>query len=210
LQLLSCWVAATHGGVSAGVWSSFDPPDFTGRFLHGFDELVVSGTAAQNPADRFFDLLSRRSWVAVEQVLSSQDDGGNAEAALSRVVLHQSFLDRMQVLATANAFNGDDSFVSCLDRRYQTRVDEVVVHDDCAYAAVSGSAALFHSLQVQTVPKDIEESFCGLNGQCVVFAIHVEFYEMLCQLLSLPDDSVMAPDERAAEQYLRCLAPIVG
>ena len=116
----------------------------------------------------------------------------------------------MQLVASANAFNGDDSLVSCLDRRHQTGVDETIVHDDCAYATVSGPAAFFHSSQVQTVPKDIEEPFCRLNGQRVISAVHIEFYEMLSQLLSLPNDPVMTLDERASEQYLRRLAPVLG
>src|SRR4030095_3560217 len=80
--------------------------DFLRRVLHGLHDVLVPGAAAQIARDRLADLLLARALAALEERAAGHEHPGGAEAALQRVLLGEAFLDRMELAALLQAFDG--------------------------------------------------------------------------------------------------------
>src|SRR5215211_1817202 len=67
-----------------------------GGVLHGLDDVVVPGAAAEVPLQPRADLGLGRLWVPLEQLARRQDHPWRAEAALQPVLLPEALLERVQ------------------------------------------------------------------------------------------------------------------
>src|SRR5258706_14192400 len=109
---------------------------FLGRMLHGLDDVVVPGAAAQVSGDRLADLELARVLVPLEERAAGDHHAGRAEAALQRVLLGEAFLDRMELAALLEALDGRDLRAVGLHREHGAGLDRLAVQHDGAHAAV--------------------------------------------------------------------------
>src|SRR5262245_19401994 len=79
-----------------------------GRALHGADDAVVRGAAAEVPVQRLLDLGLRRSRVAVEQGLGRHDHAVAAEAALAGLFGDERALEGMELFDRPEALDRGD------------------------------------------------------------------------------------------------------
>src|SRR4029077_15129326 len=115
----------------------------------------VAGAPAEVVSEPQPDALLRGARFAIEQRLCRHDEAGRAEAALQRGLLEEGALHGVQLLATGDAFNGDDFRSLRLDAEDQAGVYDAPVEDHRAASAVTVVAAFFGAGE----PHDIEEAF---------------------------------------------------
>src|SRR5947209_1998923 len=96
----------------------------------------------------FADLRVGRSAVCGQQRVRAHDHAGNAIAALCRLLLDESALQRARRLLAAQPLErGDLAPLQDRDRR-ETREDGLAVNDDRAGAALSQPAAEFRAVEL--------------------------------------------------------------
>src|SRR6202521_6059694 len=93
------WMGAT--GVSGGGLRR----QFFRRRLHGLDDVLVPGAAAQVAGHPVADFLFRGIRVFLEQAVRTGDHSRGAEAALERVVEVKRFLQRVQLARLREALD---------------------------------------------------------------------------------------------------------
>src|ERR1700724_3638424 len=79
---------------------------FIGRVLDRFDNILVSGTAAEITGNRPSDFLFRGMRIPLEKGLCGQNHSGGAKSALKPVFLLKSFLKRVKLPMIGYAFDG--------------------------------------------------------------------------------------------------------
>src|SRR5690606_1964979 len=77
-----------------------------GAFLHGADNLVITGTPAKIPGQVKANLLFSGLWVFLQQRFRGDDKARRADAALKRGPFEEALLNRMQMGSVGNAFDG--------------------------------------------------------------------------------------------------------
>src|SRR5262249_26564497 len=120
---------------SGHLYSAIALPSFRGSLLYCRSDTHVGSAAAQVAAEASLDLFGRRIGVLVEERLAGHNEARCAEAALLSIVVDECLLNRMQLVALHQIFNGADRFALCLDRQNRARVDRSSVDDHCASAA---------------------------------------------------------------------------
>src|SRR5262245_16948949 len=68
-----------------------------GRVLDRLDDVDVARATAQVPGDRVADLVLARARVLLEVRVAGHEHAGRAVAALEAVLLHEPFLDRVEL-----------------------------------------------------------------------------------------------------------------
>src|SRR5215813_1356285 len=80
------------------------------EFLRGemnrIDDLVVTGTAADVPGDRFFDIFRGRFLGAIEQRFYRHDESRRTVTALHGAGVDKSLLHGMQFVAVGETLDG--------------------------------------------------------------------------------------------------------
>jgi hypothetical protein len=90
---------------------------FTGRVLDRFDNILVSGTAAEitgNPPPNF---LFRGMRIPFEKGLSGQNHSGGAKSALKPMFLLKAFLQRVKLSVISHPFDRANFLFVRLDRK---------------------------------------------------------------------------------------------
>jgi hypothetical protein len=105
---------------------------------------VVTGLPFPNQTKRAHDLARR------------------AEPALEAVVSNESRLQRMKLIATGDALDGQDVGAVMADRQSEARIDPPAVHQDRARAALASVTSLFGSRQVQALAQKVEQGDAGV------------------------------------------------
>jgi hypothetical protein len=121
------------------------------------EQLYVAGTATEVALQRCADIF-----IAGIRLLSQKSDEGHdhswrAEAALKGTMLNQLPLQRMQVIWSAQAFDGLDIAPMHPPQRRQAGADRLIVDDDSAGAAFPIAAPDLGSAQVQALPQEVCE-----------------------------------------------------
>src|SRR4051812_23169531 len=88
----SCRVAMTF---VAGSVTAISPPLRARHGLHGLDDVVVAGAAAEIALETMADLIVRRARMLLQEARRRHDHPRRAVAALQRVVLLEGALHRM-------------------------------------------------------------------------------------------------------------------
>src|SRR5262245_37538826 len=89
------------------------------RALHGLDDVLIPGAAADLAGDRGTDVLLRRARVLGEQRHRRQHHPRRAEAALKAVLRAEGLLDRVQRAALHQSLDRGDPAAVGLDREHR-------------------------------------------------------------------------------------------
>src|SRR6476469_3175513 len=109
--------------------------------LHGLEDVPVPGAAADVALQRLLDLVLGRARVLAQQRGRTHEHPGRAVAALESVMLVEGLLQRRQLLALAEPFDGLDARAVRLDGEKHAALDERAVEDHRARAAVASVTA---------------------------------------------------------------------
>src|SRR5579859_1818490 len=128
-----------------------------GRGLHGLDDVHVTGAAAEVAFEALADLVFGRIGVLLEKVGRGHDEAGRAVAALQAVLVPESLLDGVQLIAVGHALDGREVAAVGLDGEHRAALDRLAVHVDRARAALAGVAADVRSGQAYDIPEVVHE-----------------------------------------------------
>src|SRR5262245_13080508 len=115
--------------------------ELLGCRLHGLDDVLVPGAAAQVARDPVADLLLARVGVLLQQPVGARDHPWRAVAALQAVLLVECLLQRVQHAALLEAFDRQHVGAVALHCQHRARLDRHAVDVNRAGAAVRGLAA---------------------------------------------------------------------
>src|SRR5258707_5851355 len=135
--VFECW--------SGGRWQLFSglrDLHAAGRIEHRFDDVVVTGAAA----DVAFQLvpdggLVELAAIAVHDIDRRHDHAGGAIAALQAVIVAERRLHRVQFVALRDTLDGGDAGPGRLAGQYRAGFDRAAIDMDNASAALAGVAA---------------------------------------------------------------------
>ena len=116
--------------------SRFVPP--SANSSDGLDDLDVSRAAAEVSRDCLTYLCDCGVGLRIEQGLGREKHAGRAEAALSRAVLMEASLKRIERRALAQSFYSRYLPSSGCRRQNQARIHRASIEQNCASAAFAG------------------------------------------------------------------------
>ena len=134
-------------------------PHDGGSVLHGLDDLVITGAAAQIAGEPVADLGISRIRVFFEQCLRSHEDAGGAKSALKGSLVDEDLLQGMQLFAIRHAFDGFDLGAFGFNAENQAGADQPAVDHDAACAAIAGAAAFLGARKAKPVTQDGQQAF---------------------------------------------------
>src|SRR4051812_34153476 len=140
--------------------------------LHGLDDVVVPGAAAQVSGDRLADLELARVLVPLEERAAGDHHAGRAEAALQRVLLGEAFLDRMELAALLQALDGRDLAAVGLHREHGAGFDRLAVQHHGAHAAVRRVAADVRAGEAEILADEMHEQEARFDFRLAHRAVH--------------------------------------
>ena len=115
-----------------------------------------------------FDFCSTGRWVREQQRFCRQDHSGGAEAALEGTKFKESFLDWVEVVPVAKAFDCHDIGAIGVDGQHRAATYGVVAHQNSTGTASLHIAGAFDAAQILRIPQKIDEQCVGFD-QCVGF-----------------------------------------
>ncbi len=139
--------------------------------MHGADDLVVAGAAAQVARQPVADFALAGIGLAFEQRLGRDDEAGRAEAALQRPVLEELALDRMQFAALGNALDRCDRAALGLGGEHQAGADHLAVQHHGAGPAIARAAAFLRASQAKLEAQCVEQGFAWIGEELYLIAI---------------------------------------
>src|SRR5207245_4298394 len=99
-----------------------------------------------------------------------------AIAALKAVVLDERSLDRMQLFAVRQSFDGRDLVTLVHGREGKTRVHAPAVDQNRARAALAVIASFFRTGQMQSLTQGVEQCRAWIDVQRVIFAVDLQLH----------------------------------
>ncbi len=81
-------------------------------------------------------------------------------------------LDRVQVFAGGDAFDGADFLAFSLGAQHQARADDGAIDRDRTSAAIAGAAALFGAGKAKTITKNVEDGFARVANKLRLVAVN--------------------------------------
>src|SRR5215469_10591418 len=92
----------------AMIASCFLPARARCRGFHCIDDVLISGAAADIAFQAMPNLLFRRGWIALQDLLGRHDHSGCAESALQPMFVPERLLHAVQLPVARESFHGDD------------------------------------------------------------------------------------------------------
>src|SRR5688572_9688793 len=143
--------------------------------LDGLVDLLVAGTAAEIPRDRFPDALARRVALALEQGFGGHEDPRGAVAALRRAEVGESRLQRMQLRPARQAFHGVDAPSLAFHGKHQAGELRLAIDQHRAGAALAKLAAVLGAREAELFAQHLEKRLVRGNRGLVCLTVHFEF-----------------------------------
>ena len=139
--------------------------------VHGVEDLLVPGAAAEVPRERLADLVVVRIWNAAEQVGRRHDEARRAEPALHRAGVRERLLHGMELAVRGEPFDRDDLVAVGLRGEHEARAHELAVEEDGARSALALLARVLRAGKLEPVAERREEALArpdvGLTGLAV-------------------------------------------
>jgi hypothetical protein len=144
--------------------------------LDGGDDVRVRAAPAQIAAHRLSYVIIRRPAGFMEQRRRRHNLARGAVAALERIVLDESLLDRMQSAVLLEPFDRGDLVPFMHDRKRETRVDSAAIDVDGTGAALAVIAALFRAKQLEMFSQRVEKRRARVKIEGDGLAIHAQYH----------------------------------
>src|SRR6267378_2500193 len=160
---LSSWVPGACSGSSALAIQ---------YLLDGVDDRLVAGAAAVVAGNMASDLFSGTLLLLQNQILSGHQHARRAEAALQRVLLVESLLQRLQLAGIRKTLDGIHLAAVRLHGEHQAAAHDVAVDPHRACAAHPVLAADVRAGQSQFLPQKIHKVLARGNAPAHQAAVH--------------------------------------
>src|SRR5437899_580387 len=134
-----------------------------GRVLHGLDDVDVAGAPAEVARDRVADFVVLGVPALLEEGVAGQHHPRRAEATLQAVLLHEAFLDGMELAVLLQPFDGGDVAAVGLHGQHRARLHGHAVEEDGAGAAVRGVAADVGAGEPEALAQQVDEQQARLH-----------------------------------------------
>src|ERR1700694_3035270 len=131
--LKTCFSAGQPPAIARGASGRFGCDPF-GGLEHCANYLVVSGASAEVTGQSVTYLGLVRMRIVVEQSLGRHQKAGRADAALEARVFEELLLQRMELGAVGQSFDGLDLLALRLDTQHEARASASPVDDHAACA----------------------------------------------------------------------------
>src|SRR5216110_522739 len=131
------------------------------RALHGANDAVVRGAAAQVLVQGLLDLALARAGIAVEQRLGGHDHAVAAVAALAGLLLDESALQRVELLDRAQSLERGDGSLRRGRDGHRAGAHGFAVDQHGAGPALGETATELRAVQLQVVAQDVQERRVG-------------------------------------------------
>src|SRR5262245_2184756 len=164
-----------------------------GRALHGADDAVVRGAAAEVPVQRLLDLGLRWSRVPVEQGLGRHDHAVAAEAALAGLLGDERALEGLELLDRPQALDCRDLALDRRRGRRDARPRGAAVDEDRARPALSQAAAELRAVQLEIVAQDVEQRGIRIHRDGSGAAVHPQGIRGHALIASAPAGEAVGP-----------------
>src|SRR5262245_31167413 len=152
------------------------PPD-------GRNDILITGTAAQIPAQVLANLCFGGRGILDEKRIDGQQETRCAKTALKAHRFQKSLLNRMECLAilrqSHQPLDGQDLSSICLHGEEQTRTDALAVEQDGTTAADSLLAAEMSSGKPKMVAQEVSQRQTRLHKSVTLFAVDGQLYRKL-------------------------------
>src|SRR3954471_9338829 len=143
--------------------TAISPPLRVCRGLHGLDDVVIAGAAAEVALEPVADLVVRRVRMLLQEARRRHDHPGRAVAALQRVVLLERALHRVQLAVRRETLDRRDLVAVRLDGEQRARLHRLAVEMDGASTAGRRVAADVRAGEVQLLAQRVDEELPGLD-----------------------------------------------
>ena len=111
----------------------------------------------------------------IKQTNDAHNHAGRAIAALESAFSKESFLNWMQFLAFAEAFDCDDGFFVGIGNGSETRGNAFAVQENGAGAALAFATAVLGAGELEILAKDIKQRAFGIGGDRVGTPVDSKF-----------------------------------
>ena len=138
---------------------------------HRLDDVLVAGAAAEIGREHVEQLVVADVRIVLQRVRRQHQEARRAEAALQAVVVDEGLLQRMQLLAVGEPFDGADLPAVGLDREHQAGADRLAVEDDRAGAADAVLAADMRAGLAAVVADRVDQRLARLDADRVRAAV---------------------------------------
>src|SRR5258708_1405856 len=164
-----------HSGARRNTASiSLTSPHRLSRFENRADDPVMGPAAAEIAAQSESDLGLARVRVTVKNRFGHRDHAGNAVAALRRLLLDESGLQRVGLLKRPKTFERDDLGLRKRTDRHGAGARRSAVDEHRAGAALTEPAAEFGSVELKIVAQHVEQRRVQVGCHAVHCAVHLE------------------------------------
>jgi hypothetical protein len=135
-------------------------------------DVLVTGATAQVTGYGFEDFLIAWILVCLEEGDECHQETGSAISALQGMFLMECFLKGMQIIWSAQAFDGANLMPVGLGCKDQARAHRETIEDDGAGAAYAVFTADMRTRQSQVMAQEVTQEKAGFNIAFVDHAIH--------------------------------------
>jgi hypothetical protein len=98
----------------------------------------------------------------MDQADRAHDLAGRAEPALQAIMRDESGLDRMELIAARDAFDGEDIGAVMADRQRHARIDAPAVDQHRTGTALAAVTSLFGAGQMEAFTQEVEKRDAGV------------------------------------------------
>src|SRR6266700_3515357 len=144
--------------------------DLEHRGFDGFENLKISGTAAQVAGDCLSDLIPRGARIVIQQGLGGHQNGRCAIAALRCTEIGESILQRVKISVFAEALDSQYLLSAALQREHEAGKHGLAIQKDGASAAFSELTAVFCAGVTEILAQYLQQSFVGGEGNISLLA----------------------------------------
>src|SRR5271157_505237 len=139
---------------------------------HGFTNLIVGPTPADQPAGGLGELSFARMWIRLQKLVRSQDPRGGAETALGCTAFHESLLYGGELSLRGYPFHRPDLFPVGLDCQNQAGFHQRITELHDAESALPAPAGCLDAPHLQSVTKEVEQKLVVLDQAFPHSSVH--------------------------------------
>lgn len=134
----------------------------------------ICPAATQVSGHSFFDIIEGGRRIVIEECFARHHHPRRAIAALKGITLHKCLLERVELIAFGESFDGGDLCIVCIKREHHTRTNSLAVDLDCATSARSAITDHFGSCEIEFFTEGFGEGGSWLDVDLLCLSVDVE------------------------------------